>query len=28
MLAREDAPGIEEEVFVCWDADSATVLAS
>ena len=28
MLAREDAPGIEEEVFVSWDADSATVLAS
>ncbi len=28
VLARMDAPGFEEEVFVSWDADSATVLAS
>lgn len=28
MLSRADAPGIDEEVFVSWSADSATVLAS
>ncbi|ARP95687.1 ABC transporter ATP-binding protein [Bordetella genomosp. 13] len=28
VLARMDAPGFDEEVFVSWDADSATVLAS
>jgi len=27
-LAQMDAPGIDEEIFVSWDADSATVLAS
>lgn len=28
QLARQDAPGIDEEVFVSWDADSATVFSS
>ncbi|MDQ2187334.1 polyamine ABC transporter ATP-binding protein [Alcaligenaceae bacterium A4P071] len=28
QLAQTDAPGIDEEVFVSWDADSATVLSS
>ncbi|WP_202731549.1 ABC transporter ATP-binding protein [Achromobacter xylosoxidans] len=28
QLAQLDAPGIDEEIFVSWDADSATVLAS
>jgi len=28
QLAQIDAPGIDEEIFVSWDADSATVLAS
>ncbi|MGS1106486.1 ABC transporter ATP-binding protein [Achromobacter anxifer] len=28
LLAQMDAPGIDEEIFVSWDADSATVLAS
>jgi len=28
ILASLDAPGIEDEVYVSWDADSATVLAS
>ena len=28
QLALLDAPGIDEEIFVSWDADSATVLAS
>lgn len=28
QLARMDAPGIDEEVFVSWTADSATVLAT
>ncbi|SAI68031.1 putrescine ABC transporter ATP-binding protein [Bordetella ansorpii] len=28
VLARIDAPGVDEEVFVSWDADSPTVLAS
>jgi len=28
MLSRADAPGIDEEVYVSWSADSATVLAS
>jgi len=28
VLAQMDAPGIDEEIFVSWDADSATVLAS
>lgn len=28
VLAVEDAPGIDEEVYVSWDAGSATVLAS
>lgn len=27
-LARMDAPGIGEEAYVSWDADSATVLAA
>jgi putrescine transport system ATP-binding protein len=28
MLAQAEAPGLDDEVFVSWDADSATVLAS
>jgi putrescine transport system ATP-binding protein len=28
VLAQSDAPAVAEEVFVSWDADSATVLAS
>ena len=28
LLAQMDAPGIDEEIFVSWDADSATVLSS
>ena len=28
MLSPTDAPGIDEEVYVSWDADSATVLPS
>lgn len=28
QLAQSDAPGIDEEVYVSWRADSATVLAS
>ncbi|CAM4061006.1 ABC transporter ATP-binding protein [Kerstersia similis] len=28
MLAREDAPGIDDEVYITWDADSGVVLAS
>ena len=28
MLAREDAPGIDDEFFITWDADSGVVLAS
>jgi putrescine transport system ATP-binding protein len=28
LLAQMDAPGIDEEIFVSWDADSAMVLAS
>jgi putrescine transport system ATP-binding protein len=28
LLAQMDAPGIDEEIFVSWGADSATVLAS
>ena len=28
MLATMDAPGVDEEVFVSWTADSPTVLAS
>ncbi|MDQ8033036.1 polyamine ABC transporter ATP-binding protein [Bordetella genomosp. 1] len=28
QLGAMDAPGIDEEIFVSWDADSATVLAS
>jgi len=27
-LAQTDAPGIDDEVYVSWDSDSATVLAS
>jgi putrescine transport system ATP-binding protein len=28
LLAQMDAPGIDEEIFVSWGEDSATVLAS
>ncbi|WP_144639099.1 ABC transporter ATP-binding protein [Bordetella genomosp. 13] len=28
MLSRMDAPGVDEEIFVSWDAASPTVLAS
>lgn len=28
QLAQTDAPGIDEEIYVSWSADSATVLAS
>jgi putrescine transport system ATP-binding protein len=28
MLAQTEAAGVDDEVFVSWDADSATVLAS
>jgi len=27
-LAQTDAPGIDDEIYVSWDSDSATVLAS
>ena len=28
ILAVEDAPGIDEKVYVSWEGGSATVLAS
>lgn len=28
ILAQTDAPGVEEEAFIIWSSDSATVLAS
>jgi putrescine transport system ATP-binding protein len=28
LLAGQDAPGVDEEVFVSWGRDSVTVLSS